>query len=199
MDDTEALLCEVVGALSPGGVLVVDGRSIELQRPFARCTVAQAFERFAGVPGDEALRLANEDPDRFFFLLVDQVEPAIAQLPAPLFLTEFPAPFASLARLKASDPRVCERFELYVGGLELCNGFGELTCPEEQRARLVRDQEARRAEGKPVYPIDEAFLQALEEGMPPSAGNALGFDRLVALALGARHLAQVLSFPEGWL
>ena len=90
-------------------------------------------------------------------------------------------------RSRASAPaiRACaERFELYVGGVELCNGFGELTDPAEQRARLERDQAERARLGKPVYPIDERFLAALEEGMPPSAGNALGVDRLIALCRG---------------
>jgi lysyl-tRNA synthetase class 2 len=84
-----------------------------------------------------------------------------------------------------------------LGGLELCNGFGELTDPGEQRQRLLRDQRARAAAGKPVYPIDEGFLAALAEGMPPSAGNALGIDRIVALCLGEREIARVMPFPAG--
>src|SRR5205814_6905491 len=132
----------------------------------------------AGIPADDAIRLATSDEDRYYRVLVEEVEPALAREPRPVFVVDYPAPHASLARLKPSDPRVCERFELYAGGVELCNGFGELTDPEEQRRRLLRDQESRRAAGKPVYPIDERFLAALEEGLPPSAGNALGVDRL---------------------
>jgi lysyl-tRNA synthetase class 2 len=94
---------------------------------------------------------------------------------------------------------VCERFELYLGGLELCNGFGELTDPVEQRQRLERDQKARAALGLEVYPIDERFLEALEEGMPPSAGNALGFDRLLMLCLGEREIGRVQPLPSGIL
>jgi lysyl-tRNA synthetase class 2 len=90
---------------------------------------------------------------------------------------------------------VAERFELYVGGVELCNGFGELTDPVEQRARLKRDQETRRERGLPVYPIDERFLGALERGLPACAGNALGLDRLIALACGSRNIGSFMAFP----
>jgi lysyl-tRNA synthetase class 2 len=162
-------------------------------------TVAEAFVRYAGVSADEAIRWATDDEDQFFRVLVDDVEPALARLGRPVFLTDYPAPFASLARLSPNDPRVAERFELYIGSLEVCNGFGELTDPVEQRARFLRDQEHRRQQGKPVYPLDERFLAALEEGMPPAAGNALGLDRLVALGLSAKTIADVTSFPFGWL
>jgi lysyl-tRNA synthetase class 2 len=94
---------------------------------------------------------------------------------------------------------VAERFELYVAGVELCNGFGELTDPLEQRARLERDQAERARRGKPVYPIDERFLEALANGMPASGGNAIGFDRLVALACGTRSIADVIAFTDAEL
>src|SRR5687768_18022765 len=95
-----------------------------------------------------------------------------------VFLIEYPASMASLARKKPGDPRVAERFELYVAGVELCNGFGELTDPVEQRARFVHDREERVRHGKSVYLIDERFLEALERGMLVSGGNAIGLDRL---------------------
>ena len=114
----------------------------------------------------------------------------------PIFLVDFPIAQASLARAKPGDPRVAERFELYVGGVELCNGFGELTDPGEQRRRLLADRQARAALGRDVYPIDERFLAALEAGMPPAAGNALGFDRLVMLCLGERDIGRVLPFAD---
>jgi len=94
---------------------------------------------------------------------------------------------------------VAERFEAYVAGVELCNGFGELTCPDEQRARLEADQAERAARALPVYPLDERFLRALAEGMPPSGGNALGLDRLVMLALGAAHIEDVIAIPRSRL
>src|SRR5262249_50825378 len=112
---------------------------------------------------------------------------------------DYPAPFASLARLKPENPRVAERFELYVAGVELCNGFGELTDPTEQRARLLRDQAERKRLNKPVYPIDERFLAALMEGMPPAAATALGAARLIAVCPGAEPTASARAFPAGWL
>ena len=114
--------------------------------------------------------------------------------PAPLLVIDWPAPTASLARLKPGNPTVAERMELYVGGLELANGFAELTDAAEQRRRFQADLAARAAQGLPPVPLDEAFLAALEEGMPPAAGMALGIDRLVMLLSGATHIRDVLPF-----
>jgi lysyl-tRNA synthetase class 2 len=199
MDDTEQIVRAVAVALRGSARLSVDGREIDASGPFARITVAEAFERHARVPPDETLRLATHDEDTFFRLMVDAVEPALAREPVPVFLVDYPAPQASLARKKPGDPRWAERFELYAGGVELCNGFGELTDPIEQRARFDADLEERARRGLPVYPVDERFLAALFEGMPPCAGNALGVDRLVMLATGARSLAEVQAFPAGEL
>lgn len=154
---------------------------------FERMTVADAFQRFASAD------MASLDEDAFFLTLVERVEPALAERPAT-WLYHYPASQASLARLCPNDPSVCERFELYVGDLELCNGFGELTDPVEQRRRLERDQEKRRQVGKPVYPIDERFVQALERGLPACAGNALGLDRLLMLICGASSIREVMAF-----
>ncbi len=197
--DTEALVRHVAEALGAGPAVTIEGATVDLGAPFERLAVADAFARWAGVPAEDAIALATRDEDRFFRLLVDAVEPALAGAPRPVFLVDYPAPFASLARLSARDPRVAERFELYVAGVELCNGFGELTDAAEQRARLIRDQDQRRRRGLPVYPIDERFLAALEEGMPPSAGNALGLDRLIAICLGGASIGAVSAFPVGWL
>jgi lysyl-tRNA synthetase class 2 len=125
--------------------------------------------------------------------MVDAVEPALARFDRGVFLVDYPATQASLARLKPGDAQLAERFELYVAGVELCNGFGELVDAAEQRARLVRDQAERQTRGLPVYPVDERFLEALAR-VPPSAGNALGFDRLVALACGELEIASVMAF-----
>jgi len=197
MRDTEELVTELVCAFHGDGRLPGECAHVTVAPPFPRVTVAQAFARHAGVPEAEVFRLAREEPDVFFRLLIDRVEPELAAATTPVFLVDYPIEHASLARAKPSDPRVCERFELYLGGLELCNGFGELTDAEEQRRRLLRDQRVRAAAGKPVYPIDERFLAALAEGMPPSAGNALGMDRIVALCLGEPEIARVMPFPAG--
>jgi elongation factor P--(R)-beta-lysine ligase len=194
MRDTEELLRGAARHLGKDW-LDVSGTRVDVSAPFDRLTVGEAFERFADLPRDEAIALASSDEERFFRVLVDRVEPALARLERPTFLTAYPAPFASLARLSPSDPRVAERFELYVGGVELCNGFGELTDADEQRARLLRDQRHRAERGLPVYPVDERFLAALEEGLPRCAGNALGVDRLTALVAGALSIADVSAFP----
>jgi len=188
MRDTEQLVASVTG----GDVRLGD-RTLRLTPPFDRISVCDAFERFAGWSPDETLAAAESDEDRYFRALVDRVEPALALADGGCFLVDFPATQASLARTKPGDARLAERFELYVAGVELCNGFGELVDPIEQRQRLVRDQETRRAKGLPVYPVDERFVEALTS-VPPSGGNALGLDRLVALACGTTEIAEVLAF-----
>jgi lysyl-tRNA synthetase class 2 len=192
--DTEQLVREVAQAVSGTGLLFgADGRQFDLALPFPRITVREAFREHAGI--SDAVDLAHSDEARYFELLVGQVEPGLARESRPLFLWQYPANQAALARLCPSDPSVAERFELYVGGVELCNGFDELTDPREQRARFDRERAQRAAENRPIYPIDERFLSALQSGMPPSGGNAVGFDRLVMLATGARELAEVIAFP----
>lgn len=193
--DTERVVFAVARAVSGKAFLTLpNGRRISAKPPFERITVREAFEEFAGVR--DASELAESDEDRYFELLVDRVEPALAALDRPVFLGEYPISEAALARRTEKDPRYAERFELYVGGVELSNGYGELTDPVEQRRRFVAERQRRRREGRAVYPLNERFLRALEEGMPPSAGNALGFDRLVMLAAGAKSIQQVMAFPR---
>jgi lysyl-tRNA synthetase class 2 len=184
--------------------------------PFAEpelITVASAFERFAGIDllatisngeGDRAalaraarekVRLSDDDTwsDIFSKVLVEHVEPRLGQGRLTV-LFEYPAPEAALARTKADDPRVAERFEVYACGVELANGFGELTDAAEQRRRftLAMDEKARRYGER--YPLDEDFLAAVAH-MPQASGVALGFDRLVMLASGATRIDQVVWTP----
>lgn len=177
--------------------------------PYPVLTVAQCFRDhlgmdIAGAATADALRQAAaaagvadwaslpSDYTGAFSALWIRFEEAFD--PSPRFITEWPAPTASLARLKPGDPTVAERVELYAGGLELANGFAELTDPAEQRRRFEADLAQRTALGLPPVPLDEAFLAALEEGMPPAAGMALGVDRLVMLLTGATHIRDVLPF-----
>jgi lysyl-tRNA synthetase class 2 len=199
MDETEALVRCVLDAHAESEHMPLARGSIDWRGPFLRMTVSEAFARFAGIEEAEMLRLARDEEDRYFLALVDDVEPGLATLGRPALLHGFPATQASLARRRVDRPELCQRFELYAGALELCNGFFELSDPHEQRERFEADQRQRRARAKPVYPIDERFLSALEEGMPDSAGNALGLDRLVALAAGADDIADVMPFPADWL
>ncbi len=192
MADTEQLVAAV-----SGGTFRIGARAIDARPPLSRITVCEAFERFAGVNEENVLAWAAGDEDRYFRTWVERVEPRIAEMDHAVFVVDYPASQASLARTKPSDPRFCERFELYVAGVELCNGFGELTDAKEQRARFEHDQAARRARGLPVYPIDENFMAALDRGLAPCAGNALGLDRLVALACGTTDIREVLAFSAG--
>ena len=162
----------------------------DITASFERTTVAALFKSQARV---DTFKLTPEQRDRVF---VD-IEPRLGRK-RPLLVTEYPADAAALARLVPStdDPRrqVAARMELYVAGMELANGFDELTDPVEQRARHERERAARLAAGQPAPPLDDDFLAALESGVPPSAGMALGVDRLVMLLLGKRDISEVRAF-----
>ncbi len=136
----------------------------------------------------------TESPDEIIERLVSDVEPQLRTMGA-VFLTEFPRSLASLAAIHPEKPDISLRFEAYVDGIELANGFGELVDALEQRQRFESDQSKRHALGLPVHSIDERFLDALHAGLPPSSGIALGFDRLLMLAVGADHLDDVTLFP----
>ncbi|MEA3640996.1 MAG: EF-P lysine aminoacylase EpmA [Lamprobacter sp.] len=154
--------------------------------------VLKAVARASGLEGCEHLELNR---DGWLDLLMSQcLEPGLGR-DRMTFVRDYPPSQAALARLREGDPSVAERVELYLDGMELANGFDELTDAKEQRARFEADQRARRAAGQPVPPIDEAFLAALEAGMPASAGVALGLDRLLMCALGADQIDAVLAFP----
>jgi elongation factor P--(R)-beta-lysine ligase len=192
MRDTERLVERLARALHGAPVLPVTGADVTA--PWERLRVDEAFERYARLTLDEVL----PDEERFHRVMAESIEPHLGR-ERPVFLTHYPIQMASLARAHDDEPRFAERFEAYVHGVELCNGFGELTCPVEQRARHEEDRRARRALGKKVPPLDERFLAALEEGMPPSGGNALGFDRLVMLLTGAARIEDVIAFPSSTL
>ncbi len=186
MEDCENLLA----ALVPKGRLTFRGETVGLTSPWERLTVTEAFARHASLPLEEAL-----DLDRFDELLALEVEPHLGR-GRPTFLTEYPAQLAALARKKPDDPRVAERFELYIAGMELANAFSELTDPAEQRERFERDEATRRSAGKPPSPLPETFLRELAS-LPGAAGIALGVDRLVMLLTGADSIDEVVAFtPE---
>lgn len=196
--DTEELLRRVARAVGGRSQMALpDGRRVDLEPPFERMSVREAFRLYADIA--DAADLAAEDESLYFQIFVDRVEPALARIDRPLFLQEFPASQAALARLSSTDPTVAERFELMIGGIELCNGFVELTDATEQRARFAQELQRRRARGQPTPPTDERFLSALAAGMPPAAGNAVGVDRVIALCLGQARIDQVMAFPRCWL
>jgi lysyl-tRNA synthetase class 2 len=143
--------------------------------------------------------IAEEEEDRdtlLQLLFAMGVEPHIGR-DKPTFVYHFPATQASLAEISTEDHRVAERFEVYYKGIELANGFRELTDGREQRQRFEQDNRKRAARGLPQHPIDNNLLAALEHGMPECSGVALGVDRLIMIALGAESLSDVLAFPVG--
>jgi elongation factor P--(R)-beta-lysine ligase len=213
MDDCAHFLA-IAAAAAGTDRFVFRGREADPMAVPERLTVAKAFSLYAGIdllatlgkgPPDRdgfaaqaraaGIRLADNDTwsDIFSRVLVERVETQIGNGRAT-FLTEYPAHEAALARPKPSDPRVAERFELFICGVELANGFGELTDPVEQRARLEAEMDRKERLYGERYPIDEEFLGALGR-MPPASGCALGFDRLVMLAARASRIDQVIWTP----
>ena len=213
MQDLERLVEACARTLSPDGAprAIRAGETLDLAVPFERLTVSDAFRRHAGIDlaacGNDAAtlaaaaRAAGHDPgpagepfdDVFFRVMLDAVEPAIGRT-RPVYLVDWPAPMAALSRVRRDDPAVAERFELYAGGLELANGFSELTDAAEQRRRFLEEQAQRQRLGRPVYPLDEQFLAAVAK-MPDAAGVAVGLDRLLMLLVGADTISDVLLFP----
>lgn len=200
--DHHALMAEVALLVAP--LLGLEGRPLE------KLSYQEAFLQHAGLdpltaPLDELIACAGklgiagfeDESGRDVWLdliLTHAVEPRLGR-GGLCFIYDYPASQAALARLNPSNPQVAERFELYYRGVELANGFNELADAVEQRKRFVAELETRRVQGLKPVPVDEWLLAALEEGLPPCAGVALGVDRLVMLAVGADSLAEVMAFP----
>ena len=173
-----------------------------------RLTVAEAFERHAGVDllgtvgsaemlsraSGIVMHAGDSWEDVFFRIMFEKIEHRLGA-GRPTILCEYPISMEALARAKPGDPRVAERFELYCCGVELANAFGELTDPAIQRTRLQADMDEKERLYGVRWPVDADFLAALDHGLPDCAGIALGFDRLVMLATGARHIEDVLWLP----
>ena len=190
MGETENLVGFVAGEVGLGPNLVYRGRALDLRPPWPRLSVATAFRRFGSLSMTDALAAG-----RFDEIMGLEIEPRLGW-PRPVFLHDYPVLQGALARPRPGMPGVVERFELYIAGLELCNAFGELTDPDQQRRRFEAEMAARRAAGKTVGPMPEKFLAALG-GMPEAAGNALGVDRLVMLLLDRAQIDDVVAFtPE---
>jgi lysyl-tRNA synthetase class 2 len=204
MDEVEAL-AEALLRRTPGLPEAIPPR-------FDRITYRQAFLDAMGfdphrIAASDLSRLAGlegvppppgfdvDDKDAWLNLLLAARVEGTLGFDRPAFLLDYPPSQAALARVRAGDPPVAERFELYVRGIELANGYHELLDPREQERRFAEANAKRRAAGKTELPMDRRFLAALEAGMPSCAGVAVGLDRIVMLATGAKSIDEVIAFP----
>jgi lysyl-tRNA synthetase class 2 len=187
MTDCSGLLRAIAMALGNSAIITFQGQRINLTGQWERMTVREAFIAHGGMSMEEAL-----DRDCFDEVMVALIEPQLGQL-TPTFLYDYPVSRASLARIKDTDPSLAERFELYVAGMELANGFSELVDPIEQHVRFAAEESLRRSQGRSPYPVAEKFLSELVN-MPPAAGIALGVDRLVMLLVDAQNINEVVAF-----
>jgi len=188
MTDCEELFLTLV----PEGILHYQGKAIRLDRPWERLSVADAFLRHASVPMDEALAKG-----RFDEIVALEIEPQLGR-ERPLILYDYPVEKAALARRKPGNHRLAERFEFYICGLELANGFSELNDAVEQRRRFDAEETKRSRAGRPPRPLPENFLAELP-AMPEAAGIALGFDRLIMLLTNAETIDEVVAFTTDML
>ncbi|MGH2461161.1 MAG: EF-P lysine aminoacylase EpmA [Chloroflexota bacterium] len=209
MRECEELLRQVSHVVQPGDgdILTYQGARIDLGSPWERLTVREAFRRYAEVDlandSDRLVEVARTKgysvdarttwEQAYHQIFLNEIEPRLGR-PTPTILYEYPIAMAALARPSPSDPTVAERFELYLAGIELANAFGELTDAGEQRRRLQTERAERQRLGKALYELDEDFLAALAVGIPPSAGIALGVDRLAMLFADVASIHEVLWF-----
>ncbi|RII27883.1 MAG: EF-P lysine aminoacylase GenX [Geobacter sp.] len=190
MTDCEGVIRAVADKLGHGNFIRFRGRTIDIGGEWERLTVREAFARYGETSLEDALEL-----DRFDEIMVEFIEPRLGMI-RPTFIYDYPASRGALARLKADDSSVAERFELYIGGLELANAFSELNDPVEQRRRFEEESAHRARMQRKCYPLPEPFLGELD-AMPLSAGIALGVDRLVMVLLDAARIDDVVAFtPE---
>lgn len=188
MDQCEALLTTILKDMGHPQNIIWQGKTIRLTPPWERITVTDAFSRYAPIPLQDALA-----KDQFDEILIQHIEPHLG-CDRPTFLYDYPSKMAALAKIKETDPTVAERFELYIGGMEIANGFSELTDAREQRRRFEEALEARAARHQVRYAMPENFLAALEH-LPPSAGIALGIDRMIMILTDTAHIDDIIAFP----
>ena len=211
LENLGARLARHVQKADPPCSVTYRGKAIDFAPPWQQITVSQAFLSYAGIElpaqgNAEAFRRAAKragfdhigDSDTweeiYYRIFLTAIEPRLGTV-KPAFLIDYPAAMASLAKKKETDPTVAERFELYIGGVEIANGFTELNDPAEQRQRFIDEFNERRRLGAPEHPIDERLLDALAIGMPPSGGVAVGLDRLIMILADKEKIEDVIAFP----
>jgi lysyl-tRNA synthetase class 2 len=190
MDECEEMLLTVSRDLGFGQSILYQKHHINLKRPWERISVEEAFDHYGSKSMKKALKEGCFDE-----VMVAEIEPHLG-MSKPVFLYDYPVSFAALAKRKEGAPDFAERFEIYIGGLELANAFSELIDAAEQRTRFEMDRRERERLGKTIYPFPNRFLKSLPD-MPCSAGIALGVDRLAMLFSSATKIDDVVSFtPE---
>lgn len=213
MNDCENVLLSILRAVTgtaEATVLTYQGKEYDLSLGWERISVAEAFEKFAGIDVDTLLsteKLLKVGAEKGYAVLestgweeiynqifLNEIEPKLG-VTKPTIIYDYPASQAALSKRKDADPRFAERFEFYLAGLELGNAFSELTDHDEQRARMQEDLELRKKLGKYAYNLDEDFFTALKMGLPPTGGIAVGVDRLVMLFADVPTVRDTLFFP----
>ncbi|MBN1474575.1 MAG: EF-P lysine aminoacylase GenX [Syntrophaceae bacterium] len=190
MEQCENMLIEVFNKMGCAENIIWQNRNINLAPPWEKISVAEAFSRYTKISCDQAIA-----DDKFEEIMADCVEPHLGTV-RPTFIYDYPSAHSTLAKLKNDTPDIAERFELYIGSLELANGFSELVDAEEQRKRFLDTLQSRARKNWKNYPMPEKFLSSLEK-IPAAAGIALGIDRLVMLLADTKCIDDVVAFtPE---
>jgi lysyl-tRNA synthetase, class II len=208
MDLTEEMLIGLVRDVTGGTAVSYRDQAVDLAPPWPRRTMVDLVAEWCGVPADRLLEPATirelaeraralvrpgMSPGALLYAVFEQaVEPTLI---APVFVCQFPVEVSPLARRNDRDPRFVDRFELFVGGAEIANAFSELNDPDDQRARFEDQLRARAAGDEEAHAMDEDYIRALEHGLPPTAGEGIGVDRLVMLLTGAASIREVILFP----
>ncbi len=212
MDLMETLVSETAARVLGTTRLEREGQTIELAPPWPKRSMTELIEEHTGVTIElaadlESLRAATSEAEvpgvepaqaPSWAVLVDELFSARVEpkLFAPCFVVDYPLDLSPLAKRSAENPRLVERFEAFIGGMEISNAFSELNDPDDQRERFLAQAEASRRGDEEAHPVDEEFLRALEHGMPPTAGMGLGIGRLTMILTGASHLREVKIFPH---
>lgn len=215
MDETEALFLHIAKELGKSETISYQGKKVMLAAPWERLTMVEAWKKHAHInlldymelppmrklaqKKGYVVELHHTWEQLFNQIYLNEVESKLGQ-GRPTFIYEFPSAMAALAKKKASDPRFAERFELFIEGLELCDGYSELSDWKEQEARFIAETEERKRLGKIDHPYDVDFINALKVGLPRCSGNAVGIDRLIMLFADVAKISDVLFFPgeEMW-
>jgi lysyl-tRNA synthetase class 2 len=209
MDLTEEMFLYVARQAAQGDTVEYQGERISFARPWRRLSMEKAMSRMAGMPPEimhdreklldfaQAKNVPIQKGARAGKVLAKLfdalVEPRLIQ---PTFITGYPVEISPLSRRNAKDPRVTDRFELFIAGREIANGFSELNDPEDQRERFLQQVEDREAGDGEAHPMDEDYIEALSHGMPPTAGEGIGIDRLAMLFTNAASIREVILFPH---